>query len=134
MVEISYQQSTQEQYKSYDMELDYRMEKGFGQKDKDDVNDVWSTNHLKADVDRIYLKRAEGGRGLIGVEDCVRIEPNSLEKYLQNSTEELLAAVNRNDAVGANRCEKAKMKYKRKAKLYTKGRHYMGSLEKGPII
>ena len=46
---------------------------------------MYGAHHPKADVDRMYLRRAEGGRGLIGVEDCVRIEIDSLEKYLQNS-------------------------------------------------
>ena len=32
------------------------------------------TFHKKGDVDRLYLKRAEDGRGLISVEDCVLIE------------------------------------------------------------
>ena len=26
--------------------------------------------HPQADVDRLYLKRSEGGRGLLSVEDC----------------------------------------------------------------
>ena len=64
----------------------------------------YGAHHPKADVDRMYLSRAEGGGGSIGVEDCVRIEIDSLEKYLQNSTEELLTAVNKNDAFGINRC------------------------------
>ena len=59
---------------------------------------MYGAHHPKADVDRIYLKRVEGGRGLIGVEDCVRIEIDSLEKYLRTSREELLIAVNRKDA------------------------------------
>ena len=65
---------------------------------------MYGAHHPKADVDRMYLRRAKGGRGLIGVEDCVRIEIDSLEKYLQNSKEELLTAVNRNDAFGVNKC------------------------------
>ena len=30
--------------------------------------------HRKSNVGRLYLKRKDGGRGLISVEDCVRIE------------------------------------------------------------
>ena len=30
--------------------------------------------HPKADVDRLYLLKCEGGRGLIGLEDCVQVE------------------------------------------------------------
>ena len=46
---------------------------------------MFGAHHPKVDVDRMYLRRTAGGRGLIGVEDCVRIEIDSLEKYLQNS-------------------------------------------------
>ena len=30
--------------------------------------------HMRSSVDRLYIKRGKGGRGLIGVEDCVRAE------------------------------------------------------------
>ena len=30
--------------------------------------------HPQADVDRLYGKRSEGGRGLLSIEDCVNIE------------------------------------------------------------
>ena len=69
---------------------------------------IYRAHHPKADIDRMYLRRAEGGRGLIGVEDCVRIEIDSLEKSLQNSTEELLMAMNRKHAFGVNRCGRGK--------------------------
>ncbi|XP_063599498.1 uncharacterized protein LOC134775819 [Penaeus indicus] len=49
--------------------------------------------HPQADVDRLYVKRSEGGRGLIGVEDCIAIEVLSLSKYLEKSTETMLKAV-----------------------------------------
>ena len=38
----------------------------------------------------LYLKRCDGGRGLIGVEDCVQAEINSLDKYLSASEEKML--------------------------------------------
>ena len=49
--------------------------------------------HPQADVDRLYYKRADGGRGLISVEDCVEIEVNSLFGYLERSKEPFLKAV-----------------------------------------
>ena len=50
--------------------------------------------HPQADVDRLYLKRSEGGRGMIGVEDCVTIETNSLMSYIkQHANEKALKAV-----------------------------------------
>ena len=35
---------------------------------------IYGVQHLKADVDRLYLQRCEGGRSLIGPEDCVQVE------------------------------------------------------------
>nr|XP_027229447.1 uncharacterized protein LOC113821177 [Penaeus vannamei] len=35
---------------------------------------MYGAQHPKADVDRLYLKRYDGGRGLLGVEDCVQAE------------------------------------------------------------
>ena len=35
---------------------------------------------ILADVDKLYMKRSNGGRGLIGVKDCVMMEVDSLEK------------------------------------------------------
>ena len=49
--------------------------------------------HKKGDVDRLYLKRAEGGRGLISVEDCVLIEKNCLYVYVSESKEQMLKVV-----------------------------------------
>ena len=47
----------------------------------------------KADVDRFYLQRRKGGRGLVGLEDCVQVEAHSLEKYLSTSKEKILKEV-----------------------------------------
>ena len=41
--------------------------------------------HPKSDVDRLYVKRKEGGRGFISVEQCIREEENSLGFYVANS-------------------------------------------------
>ncbi|XP_068738999.1 uncharacterized protein [Montipora capricornis] len=49
--------------------------------------------HPQADVDRLYLKRAAGGRGLLSVEDCVNIEVGSLFRYIGESKERLLRFV-----------------------------------------
>ena len=54
---------------------------------------MYSAQHPKADVDTLYLKRCDGGRGLIGVEDCVQAEVNSLDKYLSASEEKMLKEV-----------------------------------------
>ena len=46
---------------------------------------MYGAHHPKADVDRLYLQRCEGGRGLLGLEHCVQVEVHSLEKYLSTS-------------------------------------------------
>ena len=51
------------------------------------------TFHRKGDVDRLYLPRKEGGRGLISVEDCVRMEEKSLVKYVCESKERLFGSL-----------------------------------------
>ena len=50
---------------------------------------MYDAQHPKADVNRLYLKRCDGGRGLIGVEDCAQAEVNSLDKYLSASEEKM---------------------------------------------
>ena len=56
---------------------------------------MYGSHHPKADVDRLYLKRCEAGRGLLGLEDCVQVEVHSLEKYLSTSKEKILKEVSR---------------------------------------
>ena len=41
--------------------------------------------HPRSNVDRLYLKRNEGGRGLMAVEDCVRLEEAGLSDFLKMS-------------------------------------------------
>ena len=49
--------------------------------------------HSKSDVDRLYVSREDGGRGLMSCERCVRSEENSLEWYVRNSLDVLLQGV-----------------------------------------
>ena len=49
--------------------------------------------HPKSDIDRLYVKRKEGGRCLISVEQCIREEENSLGFYVANSDENLIRGV-----------------------------------------
>ena len=46
--------------------------------------------HPRSSVARLYLKRKDGGRGLISVEECVETESKGLHDYLGGSEEELL--------------------------------------------
>ena len=54
-------------------------------------------HHLKANVDRLYFKRSEGGREIISDEDCVLVESSSkLHDQFNKSTR---------DVSGANSCD-----------------------------
>ena len=50
--------------------------------------------HKKSNVDRLYIKRYEGGRGLISVEDCVKMEICNLKDYFSFNPELLTFAAN----------------------------------------
>ena len=54
---------------------------------------TYRTLHPQADVDRLYLKREDGGRGMIGIEDCVDMEIANLKEYVTKSEEKMLKAV-----------------------------------------
>ena len=48
--------------------------------------------HPESDTDRSYVKRKEGGRGLISLEQCIR-EENSLGFYVANLEENFIGGV-----------------------------------------
>ena len=47
--------------------------------------------HPRSDVDRVYIPRKEGGRGLMCVEDTVKANIG-LERYVKESKERLIVA------------------------------------------
>ena len=47
----------------------------------------------KSDLERLYIPRKEGGRGLISIEDCVELAIRRLEMYVHGSEEILIQAV-----------------------------------------
>ena len=51
---------------------------------------MYGAMHRKSDVDRLYIKRNEGGRGLSSVKYVIRGEENSLGHYVLHSEEKLL--------------------------------------------
>ena len=48
--------------------------------------------HPKSNVDRLYIPRKEGGRGLQGVKETVKVTNLGLENYVKQSRERLLTA------------------------------------------
>ena len=63
---------------------------------------MYGAHHPKADVDRLYLQKFDGGGGLQGLEDCVRVEVNTLEKYLSTSKGKILKEVSRSRITETN--------------------------------
>ena len=53
---------------------------------------IYETSHPKSDVDRLYILRKEGGRGLISIDDCVELAIRGLEFYVHGSEERLIQA------------------------------------------
>ena len=77
--------------------------------------------HPKSDVDRLYLARKRGGRGLMGCERCVQAEENSLGWYVRNTVEPLLIAAGRAKIVDVERSIETK-DYKRREMMETENR------------
>ena len=73
---------------------------------------MYGAFHPKSDVDRLYLPRAMGGRGLISCEGCVTSEENNLGWYIKRSTESLLVQV-RNSKIVDAASSVDKIEYKR---------------------
>ena len=53
---------------------------------------IYGALHPKSDVDRLYIPRKEGGRGLISIEDSVELAIRGLEVYVHRSKERLIQA------------------------------------------
>ena len=51
---------------------------------------IYGALHPKSDIDRLYIPRKEGGRGLISIEGCVELAVSGLELYVHGSEERLI--------------------------------------------
>ena len=51
-----------------------------------------NARHPKSNIDRLYIPRKEGGGGLQGVEETVKVTNLGLENYVKESWERLLTA------------------------------------------
>ena len=54
---------------------------------------MYAMHHPKAEVDRLYLPRNEGGRGLIQIELTYKITTTDLETYLRESKDRMMKLV-----------------------------------------
>ena len=79
---------------------------------------IYRCMHPQADIDRLYCKRKEGGRGLISIEDCITIEENSLGYYINTRQEQLLNEVCKENIIKERQSpeEKKKMSLKTEKK------------------
>ena len=57
---------------------------------------MYKALHLRDDVDRLYVSRKEGGRGLVSIEENVDAWIQRLEDYIEKYEGELITAI-RND-------------------------------------
>lgn len=62
--------------------------------------------HPQTDVHRIYTSRNNGRRGMISVEYWVEMETEGLKKYVGNSNERLLKAVDSERILGDGKMKK----------------------------
>ena len=57
---------------------------------------------LQSDVDRVFLLRQAGGRGLLQIRQTVEEEERTLNDYIKNSTEHALKAVSDEEPLKVN--------------------------------
>ena len=81
--------------------------------------------HLQADIDRLYFKRSEGGRGLMSVEDSANSEINRLSRYVEGCNGSLLEAVYKEEVLRcyAKSCEAESLQQERKERFQGKQLH-----------
>ena len=58
--------------------------------------------HAQSDVDRLYLPRQPGGRGLLQIRQAVEEEKRAVNYYIKNSTEHALKAVSDEELLKVN--------------------------------
>ena len=81
--------------------------------------------HPQADIEKLYFKRSEGGRGLMSVDDSVNSEMNRLSRYVESCNGSLLEAVYKEEVLRchATSCEAAQLQRERKERFQEKQLH-----------
>ena len=81
--------------------------------------------HLRADIERLYFKRSEGGRRSMSVEDSANSEINRLSRYFEGCKGSLLAAVYKEEVLRcyAKSCEAESLQQERKERFQGKQIH-----------
>ena len=70
---------------------------------------MYGAFHPKSNVNRLYLTRQEGGRGLIGAEETVRSEENSLGWYVMNNAHEIMRSIEKEGILRSNEIKDPKV-------------------------
>ena len=65
--------------------INWRIEKKKDRKTRKMLT-IYKMHHPKADIDRLYVKRKEGGRGLVQVEAAYKAEIINISEYLTQIT------------------------------------------------
>ena len=69
------------------------------------------------DIDRLYVSRKDGGRGLVSTEDSVDTSIQRVEDYIEKCRGRLITAT-RNNTDNTRICEKQKTKVARKTTVW----------------
>ena len=77
---------------------------------------IYGGLHPNSDVYRLYVKRKEGGRGLISVEQCIREDENSLGFLVTNSNKNLIRGVSAAETINTRETKTIVKFKKQKAK------------------
>ena len=91
---------------------------------------MYGAQHLKADVDRLYLQQCEGWRGMIGLEDCVQVEVHSLDNYLYTWKEKMLKEVSRSRIIENNEYGRSKEEIHKWHREKYEGKPLLGQFRK----
>ena len=70
--------------------------------------------HPQAAVDRLYIHRKNGGRGMISVKNCAEMKTESLNQYAENSNERLFKAVEEERILGGKKTKNEILEKRRK--------------------
>ena len=82
--------------------------------------------HPRSNVDRMYIPRKDGGRGLMRVEDTVTLAKIGLERYVKESKERLIIAArgdNENTEIDTGNEFKRRIRQERKTRWKEKTLH-----------
>jgi hypothetical protein len=65
---------------------------------------IHGQHHTKADIDRLYVTRKDGGRGLMQIEGAYITEVTKLKEYVEHTEDPLMQIVRTNQQTQAQHC------------------------------